>query len=562
MIGYQQTRPHSPLSLQPRRRKRAFFMSNDALAESLQVLEGKGYKPIYDRIVNAVIDAAWSRDYHFTVYPIYAPDGYQGITEEQQQRRAGREPAIIKGIMNAPKILGSVTGDWQVLIQPDRDENPVKIFPKPIPMTPQTPDKPISVSDTLDCIELLKKHIPEDAAADRAMLYTKYCMLQYGQVPETDETGDPYKMLTYTAEEQDAAAANERNEKLIQAAAKYKTYRASDLNKEEIPQIQWLWDGILQKQGTAVLAGESKVGKSWLALAIGLHAARGEKYLNWDMNKTDVLYLALDGMNKQRINERITEITGQGKPDNFTYYIPESGVPFPRIDETPGTFDVIKGIMLRDKQELGLNYGLIIIDLFSDVLPLQARTNDAYRQGRAEMNPFNTFARETKSMVMTITHFGKKKDENNPYNSIVGSVAMFSAADAGLLLYRKTLKDKDITLTVNGRDQIQDSYVLRGRTTFDYIGTTEDAARTYDEELYITHPIRKAIVELVNSAGGRVEGTAPEIKTTFETTTGKAIPYSKIDIGRFLSKYEEKFKEIDGIEISQDRHRSYVITKV
>lgn len=541
------------------------MLSKERYAE----LEQNGIDRYYDRIATFILDAHLPKGMNLSVYPIYSKDEQNGVTEQEQRERAGREDAVYTGLLTALQTDSIPASSWQVLMQTNRDELPTRICASPIPMLPigelpedSKPTEDAAAADALRQAELVSDRIDlpneQDGITARNTIWGTYCQLKYDRLYFSDEIID---LIGESSRARAEHAAKERDAKLIQAAAKYTTGSASSLIKKDIAPVPWLWNGILQKQGTAILAGESKVGKSWLALAIGLHAARGEKYLNWDMNKTDVLYLALDGMNEQRMKERITEITGEDAPDNFRYYIPESGVPFPRIDETPGTFDVIKGIMLRDKQELGLNYGLIIIDLFSDVLPLQARTNDAYRQGRAEMNPFNAFARETKSMVMTITHFGKKKDESNPYNSIVGSVAMFSAADAGLLLYRKTLKDKDITLTVNGRDQIQDSYVLRGRTTFDYIGTTEDAARTYDEELYIGHPIRAAILELVNNAGGRIEGTAPQIKTAYETTTGKALAYSKIDIGRFLSKHEEKLREIDGIKFAQDRNRSYIITK-
>ena len=539
-------------------------MSNDALTETLQTLEGKGYKPIYDRIVKAVIDATWSRDYHFTVYPIYDPDGYQGITEEQQQRRAGRETAIITGIMNAPKVLGNVTGYWQVLIQPDRDENPVKIFPKPIPMTPRTPDKPLSVSDTLDCIELLKKHIPENAAADRAMLYTKYCLLQYGQVPETDETGDPYKMLTYTAEEQAETEEREQETELYKLFDGFSLGEsAADLAKQNIPPTTWIYNGLLQRQGVSVLAGAPKAGKSYFALQLAIHAARGDKFLNWTGARTDVLYLDIDHPSKSRTQKRIIELAGDNIPENFIYWTPGKGEYFPTLDEKPrDTLGAIKYLMTRYNREKGLHIGLVIIDIYAAILPQNGSRNlDAYRQGRAEMKNLVKFAADNEIMILLVHHLNKAKDNEDPYNRISGSNALYSAVDAGLILSR-SVKEKQTTLFVNGSDQEPGEYILQfNNGVFEYKGTADDVSQTYADKLYKEHPIRKALVYLIDAAG-MVTGSLSDILEEYETRTKTNLPYLPKQVSDFISKYEDKLRDLDGIKYTYMRHgRRYTFEK-
>ena len=54
-----------------------------------------------------------------------------------------------------------------------------------------------------------------------------------------------------------------------------------------------LVDGIIPK-GMTVLAGSSKIGKSWMILQLGMAIAKGEPFLGKQTEKCEVLYYCLD----------------------------------------------------------------------------------------------------------------------------------------------------------------------------------------------------------------------------------------------------------------------------
>ena len=77
-----------------------------------------------------------------------------------------------------------------------------------------------------------------------------------------------------------------------------------------------LIDGLLS-DGLAVLAGDSKIGKSWMVLWLCLQLSRGEPVWGLPVRKTDVIYLALED-NEWRIQQRMQELT-DSPPDNLHF---------------------------------------------------------------------------------------------------------------------------------------------------------------------------------------------------------------------------------------------------
>ena len=67
-----------------------------------------------------------------------------------------------------------------------------------------------------------------------------------------------------------------------------------------------LIDGILSN-GLAILSGDSKIGKSWMVLWLGLKISQGEPVWGLPTSKTDVIYLALEDTD-WRIQQRMQDL--------------------------------------------------------------------------------------------------------------------------------------------------------------------------------------------------------------------------------------------------------------
>ena len=69
-----------------------------------------------------------------------------------------------------------------------------------------------------------------------------------------------------------------------------------------------LIDGVLS-DGLAILAGDSKIGKSWMVLWLCLQISRGEAVWGLPTRKTDVVYLALEDR-EWRVQQRMQGADG------------------------------------------------------------------------------------------------------------------------------------------------------------------------------------------------------------------------------------------------------------
>lgn len=548
------------------------MLSDERYAE----LEQNGLDGYYDRVASYVLQANLPNLMQLLVYPIYSKDEENGITESQQQERAGREDAVYSGLITALKTDNLPACSWQALLQVNQDENPVKVFTQPVPMLPLTeiPDGIIDIEnpdvDARRQAELLSEHIElrdsTQGAAARMELWGDYCQLKYGRV--LTWTDDIYTLISQSSRERKERKQQEDDKQLLKTfSGKYMGVSAADLLKKELPPISWTWQNVLQDVGIGVLAGSPKAGKSYFATELAVHVARGEKYLAWNTNKTDVLYIDIDDKNESRAQQRIDDTTDGRAPENLIYYVPERGDYMETMDDNPNTLDRLKAMLLYyknvDKRHLDIRF--IIIDVYTEILASKGKAGlDAYRQGRQEIRPLRTFAIENGVFILLIHHLKKGMDYDNPYNSISGSNALYSATDAGLVLIGD-VKNPQKKLFIQGRDQEPGEHILTfdgTRKRFYYDGTADSVSQTYADNLYKDHPIRKALVELVNAAG-MVTGSLSDIMEEYETRTQTNLPYLPKQVSDFISKYEDKLRDRDGIKYTYMRHgRRYTFEKI
>ena len=83
---------------------------------------------------------------------------------------------------------------------------------------------------------------------------------------------------------------------------------ANELMDMEFQPTGWLIEKLLGK-GVYLLAGASKIGKSWLVLWLADRVSKGEKVWDFKTAQCDVLYVSLEDT-AQRIQRRLSEVTG------------------------------------------------------------------------------------------------------------------------------------------------------------------------------------------------------------------------------------------------------------
>ncbi len=91
---------------------------------------------------------------------------------------------------------------------------------------------------------------------------------------------------------------------------------AESLYYKPLEHPKMLIDGVLSN-GLAILAGDSKIGKSWMVLWLCLQISGSEPVWGLPTRKTDVVYLALEDR-EWRVQQRMQELT-ETPPENLHF---------------------------------------------------------------------------------------------------------------------------------------------------------------------------------------------------------------------------------------------------
>lgn len=198
-----------------------------------------------------------------------------------------------------------------------------------------------------------------------------------------------------------------------------------------------LIDGILS-DGLAVMAGDSKIGKSWMVLWFCLQISRGEPVWGFPTRKTNVVYLALEDR-EWRIQQRMQDLT-ENPPENlrFGFSCGQLGQELECQIET----------VLKDRPETGL----IFIDTLQMVRDSASSKVNAYAQDYKDLSSLKRIADNHGICIFVVHHTRKDKDGTNIFNDMTGSTAILAVADTGMVLRKDNRFGEDATLSITGRD--------------------------------------------------------------------------------------------------------------
>ena len=198
-----------------------------------------------------------------------------------------------------------------------------------------------------------------------------------------------------------------------------------------------LIDGILSN-GLAILSGDSKIGKSWLVLWLGIKISQGEPVWGLPTSKTDVIYLALEDTD-WRIQQRMQDLV-DNPPNNlhFGFSCGKLGA------ELEGQ---IKGAL-----EDNPNTGLLFIDTLQMVRDNVSSRVNAYAQDYKDLSALKKIADDHKMCIFLVHHNRKEHDGSNVFNDMTGSTGIAGVADTCMVLRKEDRFGNDAVLSITGRD--------------------------------------------------------------------------------------------------------------
>ena len=212
---------------------------------------------------------------------------------------------------------------------------------------------------------------------------------------------------------------------------------AETLYYKPLAHPRMLIDGILA-DGLAVMAGDSKIGKSWMVLWLCLQISKGEPVWGIPTQKTDVVYLALEDR-EWRIQQRMQELT-EAPPENlhFGFSCGQLG------SELESQIEAV----LQDYPSTGL----IFIDTLQMIRDNISGKVNAYAQDYRDLSSLKKIADNHGICIFLVHHTRKDRDSSNIFNDMTGSTGIMGVADTVMILRKEERFGDAAALCITGRD--------------------------------------------------------------------------------------------------------------
>jgi len=267
------------------------------------------------------------------------------------------------------------------------------------------------------------------------------------------------------------------------------------LDQQDFPPLAYAVPGMIP-EGSVLLVGPPKIGKSWLVQDITLAAAAGGKSLGLDIPKRPVLYLALEDGDR-RLQDRCRKLLGGDPiPAEFEYLTrAEPG----RILDT-----VVEWLDLQSAP------ALVVLDTLGKVMPPALQGESAYLRDYRVGNALKRIADERPGMTLLVNHHDRKANAEDFIDSVSGTHGLAGAADTVVVLTRARHEEEGL-LKVTGRDVPEGEYAVRfvdgSAWVLDGKDLGEAARRARDAR--VTAGLGDRSVEVVELVGEHPDGITP-----------------------------------------------------
>lgn len=244
----------------------------------------------------------------------------------------------------------------------------------------------------------------------------------------------------------------------------------AELDAKHFEALQYAVPDIIP-EGLGIMGGPPKLGKSWVAIDVGLAVSGGGlAFGSIPCAQRPVLYLALED-GERRLQER-SRAAMAGKP------IPD-GITFITTATPTEALEVIAEFMARHQEAKPL----VLLDTLGKVKRPKKSGEDSYLADYQEVGGrFKALTDSTPGATLLLVHHSRKAVSDDFVETLSGTFGITGAVDFVIKLTRKRLSNEAL-LNVTGRDVIEAEYALHvERGLWRLKGTDLDAARSAAEE--------------------------------------------------------------------------------
>lgn len=212
------------------------------------------------------------------------------------------------------------------------------------------------------------------------------------------------------------------------------------LDDQVFPELAWTVPGIIP-EGFGLLVGPPKLGKSWMALHLGLAVAYGDNAFGAVATglARPVLYLALEDGNR-RLQERSRRLL-EGRP------IPEN---FHSVTAVPGP-GAAPSLIAEWLNVHGGAEPLVILDTLGKVMPPSNPGESAYARDYRTGSHLKSLSDAHPGSTLLVVHHTRKAEGADWMDSTSGTQGLNGSADFTIALTRSR-NESGALLRVTGRD--------------------------------------------------------------------------------------------------------------
>lgn len=221
------------------------------------------------------------------------------------------------------------------------------------------------------------------------------------------------------------------------------TFTAAELMATVLPPPKWAVPDLIP-EGVILLAGKPKLGKSWLALGLGVAVSTGGVALGTkSVRRGDVLYLALED-NQRRLQTRLGLLLAGGRAPEKLHM----ALGWPRLDGGGAE-------KLADWLEEHPDARLVVVDTLKKIRPRTSANRSLYEMDYEALEPLLPIAAEY-GVGIVVVHHTRKADADDPLDTISGSTGLTGGVDGTMVLKRERGR-ADAYLHIAGRDIEEDT---------------------------------------------------------------------------------------------------------
>jgi AAA domain len=264
------------------------------------------------------------------------------------------------------------------------------------------------------------------------------------------------------------------------------------LDAQDFPPLAYAVPGLIP-EGSVLLVGPPKIGKSWLVLTIALAAASGGKALGLEIPKRPVLYLALEDGDR-RLQDRCRRLlAGDPIPEEFKY----------QTEVKPGRIIDTIGAWLHWQTDPSL----VILDTLGKVLPPTQMGEDRYQRDYRVGSALKQIVTAHPGMTLLINHHDRKADAADFVDSVSGTHGLAGAADTIVVLTRDRQETIGV-IKVTGRDVAEGEYTVyfQDGAVWELHGRDLEAAREKAQAMRATAGVSDRMLDVVMYAYEHPEG--------------------------------------------------------